>query len=230
MKGKALLSWITANGFGLGMGFVAVLQTGMLIEFGFDWRMHWKWIEQPAAQDTTEYVSTLVAMLAGGLILGSAQALILRSRSVPVIRWVLATVAGFGVVAVAIDWPLIALGVLGEIPGPVEPLIVTVGGGSFAGVFQFLTLGRQGIRAPKWLLLWIGGLVAGVVPTALLMILLEASGLTPSWPLEVFLNGFIIAGVAAWISGKALFAAFSEFRDAELAMGAPPNKSIERTG
>ena len=202
MKAKELFGWVTATGLGLGLGFVAVLQTGMLIEFGFDWKMHWNWIEEPAPQNAIEYVSILVSMLAGGLILGSAQALILRSRSMPVIRWVLPTVVGFGVVAVAIDWPLLALGVLGNIPGPVEPLIVAVGGGSFAGIFQFLTLGRRGVRAKKWLFLWIVGLIAGVVPTALMMISVETAGLTLPWALDVFLTGLIIAGVAALISRK----------------------------
>lgn len=219
MKEKSLLRWIAANAFGLGFAFVAVLQTGMLFDFGFDWSMHWNWIEKPATQDTTEYISALGAMLVGGAILGLAQALVLRSRSIPVIRWILATVAGFGIVAVAIDWPLMALGYLGAIPGPVEPIIVTVGGGSFAGIVQYLALSRQGIRAHKWLLLWIGGLVAGVVPTALLMISLETLGLAPSWPLEVFLNGLIVAGVAAWVSGRALFAALSEFRDSRIENG-----------
>ena len=86
MKEKELLKWIIANAFGLGLGFVAVLQTGMLIEFGFDWKLHWNWIEKPVAQGATEYVSRLIAMLAGGAILGSAQALILSSHEIPVIR------------------------------------------------------------------------------------------------------------------------------------------------
>jgi hypothetical protein len=207
-----MIRWVVTNAIGLAVGFVAALQTGMLIEFGFDWRMHWNWIERPLAQNATEYVSTLLSMLAGGTILGFAQAFILLRHSIPINRWILATVTGFGVAAIIIDWPLIALGVLGAIPGPVEPIIVTVGGGSFAGIVQYLSLRRQGIVTPRWLLLWVGGLVAGIVPTAFLMIALEGLGLAPSWPLEVFLNGFIIAGVAAWISGKALFAALPEAR------------------
>ena len=216
LKQKPPIMWIVVNALGLGVGFVAALQTGMLIEFGFDWKMHWNWIEKPLAQDAMAYVTTLLSMLAGGAILGSAQALILRSRPMRVVHWILAAIAGFGVVAVTIDWPLIALGVLGAIPGPVEPIIFMVGGGSFAGICQYLTLRRQGNHAGKWLRLWLGGLVAGIVPLALLMISLEAIGLAPSWPLEVFLNGFIVAGVAAWISGKALFAAFSEFQDSRI--------------
>ena len=94
------------------------------------------------------------------------------------------------------------------IPGPVEPIILTVGGGSFAGIFQHQALRRQGIHAPKWLFLWIVGLIAGVVATAVLMISIEGLGLALSWALDVFITGFIIAGVSASISGKALLATF----------------------
>lgn len=48
---------------------------------------------------------------------------------------------------------------------------------------------------------------------AVLFMSLEGLGVSLSWPTEVFLNGFIVAGVAAWISGKALFAALSEWPD-----------------
>lgn len=208
-KEKARLKWMTANAFGLGVGFVTVLQTIMLIEFGLDWKMHWTWIEKPLAQNAAEYVYLLLAMLTGGAILGSTQALILR-RSIPVVRWIVATVAGFGIVAVTIQWPLIALGVLGAIPGPVEPLIITVGGGSFAGICQYLTLRRQGVRASKWLVLWLAGLVTSIVPTALLFMSLEGLGVPLSWPVETFLSGFMVAGVAASISGKALFTVLLE--------------------
>jgi len=213
MKERGLLKWIIANAFGLGLGVVAVLQTGMLIEFGFDWNLHWNWVEKPVSQDAAEYVSTLLAMLIGGVFLGSAQCLILIAHKISVIRWMFATVAGFGVVAVTILWPLIALGILGVIPGPVEPIILTVGGGAFAGIFQYQMLRRQGIHLPKWLFLWIAGLVASLVPMALLFMSLEGLRVALSWPMEIFLSGFVVAGVAAWISGKALFAVLSEEPD-----------------
>ena len=40
MKKHELLVWTSANALGLGVGFVAMLQMQMLIEFGFDWEMH----------------------------------------------------------------------------------------------------------------------------------------------------------------------------------------------
>ena len=83
---------------------------------------------------------------------------------------------------------------------------MTVGGGSLAGVLQYLALRRQGIVASKWLVRWLAGLVASMVPTALLFMSLEGLRVSLSWPMVVFLSGFMVAGVAAWISGKALFA------------------------
>lgn len=56
-------------------------------------------------------------------------------------------------------------------------------------------------------------MVASLVPMALLFMSLEGLGVSLSWPTEVFLSGFMIVGVATWISGKALFAALLEWPD-----------------
>ena len=122
--------------------------------------------------------------------------------------WILATTAGFGLMVV-VAWPLLAAEILGRIPGPVEPIMATVGSCSVAGILQYLALRRQGIVASKWLVLWVGGLVADLVPTALLFMSFEGVELALSFPMEVFLSGFLVAGVAALISGGALFTAIS---------------------
>jgi hypothetical protein len=57
----------------------------------------------------------------------------------------------------------------------------------------------------KWLALWVVGLLVSLVPTALMFFLLEGSlGLSLAMPVQVFLTGFMVAGVAAAISGKTL--------------------------
>jgi hypothetical protein len=38
----------------------------------------------------------------------------------------------------------------------------------------------------------------------------KLADLSLSWPMEVFLNGFMCAGIAAWLSGDALFVAIYE--------------------
>ena len=211
MKEKSLLKWISANALGLGVGLVAAGQTGMLIQFGFDTEMYWKFGSADPAGGLA-YAADLVSPLVLGAILSLAQVLILRSRSVRVAPWILSTTTGFVLIA-AVTWPLRAANLWGRIPGPVEPIILLIGGGSLAGILQYLALRRQGIHAPKWIVLWIAGLVASLLPTALLFMSLEGLGVSLSWPTEIFLMGFIVAGVAAGISGKALFAALLEGPD-----------------
>ncbi len=203
MTEKPLVKWAFTNALGLGVGFVASLSMIMLIEFGFDFESYWAPIAP--GQSVGAYAARLVGGLLVGLIFGGAQALILRSRLPRVVPWILATAAGFGLV-VAVQWPLMAVDIWGRIPGPAEPILITVGGGSLAGILQYRALRAQGIDASRWLVVWIGGLVASLVPTALFFMSLEGLHLSISWPLEVFFSGFSVAGVAALISGKALFA------------------------
>ncbi|MEM7281366.1 MAG: hypothetical protein AAF438_07040 [Pseudomonadota bacterium] len=201
--------WIVFNAFGLGFGFVAMLQAGMFIEFGFKWDMHWVWNERPVIEGTRPYLNNFVSALVGGAIFGTAQAVAVRSRNVAPTPWIVATVIGFGALAVIVDWPLIALGLMGVIPGPVETIIATVGGGAFAGLFQYAMLRRRHINASKWLILWLVGLVVSLVPMVMLFFTLEALTMLPNWPIEVFIIGFLVGGFAALASGRALFSALA---------------------
>lgn len=206
MKKQRLFVWAAANAFGLGLAFVASLQTWNLIAYGVDTWMNWKPI--PSGHDFSALFASLVAQFVGGTILGCAQVLVLRSLLPRVVPWLLATAAGFCLMVV-IMWPLQATEILGRIPGPVEPILATVGSCSVAGYLQFRMLRTQGVVASRWLVLWVIGLVLSLVPTALLFMSLEALSVPLSWPVEVFLSGFPVAGVAALISGQSLFAAVS---------------------
>lgn len=196
------IKWIIANAFGLGVSFVAMLQLLMLFSYGLDFEQHWEFVPPP--QTVGAYLGDLVGGLLGGGLLGVAQVLVLRSHFHWTSRWVWATVAGFGLMTV-VNWPLMAMDIMGRIPGPVEPILATVGSCSIAGILQYFVLKRATVDAKKWLILWMIGLFAGVAATGLLMVGLESVSLAPSWPLEVFLSGFAVAGVASWISGKTLF-------------------------
>jgi hypothetical protein len=201
MKNTDLLKWTFVNALGLGIGFLVCLQLMMIFAYGFDTEKYWQWI--PPQQNFMSYFGILMGALVGGFIFGYAQSRIITKTGIKSASWILATVIGFGLL-VLIDWPLLYTGDLGTIPGPVEPLIFTVGGCIFAGFIQFLFLRKQHVKAKRWLLMWIVGLAISVLVTALFFTFIgDKIGL--SWPFETFCSGFIIAGVAALISGKTLF-------------------------
>ena len=205
MKKYELLKWAFVNAVGLGIGFLVYLQFSMIIEHGFDTDKYWQWV--PPKQDFTTYFGILISALIGGAIFGYSQSLVLKIRGIKPVSWILATVIGFGLL-VLIDWPLLYTGILGNIPGPVEPLIFTVGGCFLAGLIQYFLLKKQNIIAGKWLLMWILGLIVSIICTGLFFTFVgDPMGI--SWPLEVFFSGFIIAGVASLISGKFLFSALT---------------------
>jgi hypothetical protein len=206
MKKQGLIVWTAANALGMGVGFAAGLHMLKLIEFGLDFERYWEAV--PSQQSVRVYIARFVATLLMGVILGAVQALILRSWLLRVVPWILATIAGFGLLAIMLV-PLQVVDIWGNIPGPVEPIILIVGSCSLAGIFQYMVLRKQGMVASKWLVLWVGGLVVSLVPTALLFMSIEGVGLVLNWPMELFVTGFSIAGVAALVSGGALFAAIS---------------------
>jgi len=93
--------------------------------------------------------------------------------------------------------------------------MIVLGGGGLAGLFQFLWLRSQDIRAAKWLGMWIAGILAGiVVAVAFLMGMGKLIGGTIayleenlpkiSWAIEMGIFGLVVGAVAGWISGNAL--------------------------
>ena len=207
MTVKRLLGWSLGNALGLGVGFVVMLQVSMLIEQGLDFERHWQFLPPDGALVT--YLSRLGGALAGGFLFGLGQILAsprLRTRT---IGWLSAATFGFALMMILIEGPLILTGLWGRIPGPVEPILITVGGCSLAGGLQLLILRREGIESMKWFVLWVAGLVASLLPAALMFASIEGAGVVLSWPVEVFLSGFPVAGVAALMSGRAFLDAIA---------------------
>jgi hypothetical protein len=201
--GRSYFAWFAVTSIGLGVGFLAILQVIMLIEFG---QISW---EADIPEGGVAYLSRFVSLLVGGAVLGAFQAVFLRSYAIPVGPWIIATAVGFSALVVVI-FPLLYLGQWGNIPGPAEPIITIVGGCSFAGMFQYVILKRNQIRAAKWLGVWIVSLIFALVPTALIFILLEGPlQISISWPVQVALSGFLIGGFAALFSGQAFLSALS---------------------
>lgn len=109
----------------------------------------------------------------GGLI-GWLQVRVLRTAEIERRSWVLLTALGFASIFV---FEALRPGIVtGGHPAPFEPLLIGIGGGGLAGVYQWLYLRRRGIVATKWLGLWIAGLCAGAVLAALVLTLLGFLG------------------------------------------------------
>lgn len=165
-----------------------------------------------------------------GAILGSAQAFVLR-RAIPrVWPWIGVTALGF----------LAILGlelverhiVIGPHPGPVEPIVIALGAGGLAGLFQWLYLRNTSSPSAKWLGFWIGGLVAGIILAAASLMgigtlfgdaiqYLEADMPKLSLAIELGIFGAIVGAVAGWTSGRALRSSLGIPDDGE-ARSAPP--------
>lgn len=179
-----------------------------------------EWLDRPTYEALYRFnvYGHLVGFIVSGAILGSFQAYALRSVLRGVGPWVLTSSAGFTAILLAeLVEPHV---VTGPYMGPVEPVMIALGGGGLAGVFQWLRLRRQGVDASRWSMLWIAGLALGVV--AALAILLafeltllesvkslfteETAGLV-DWAIFLVIYGAGTGAAAGWLSGRALLRA-----------------------
>jgi hypothetical protein len=198
---KSYFAWIAATSLGLCVGFPAALQVLRLIKYR---QLSWvgDWVGEDFVVHGNVYLAQFVALLVMGTILGASQSVVTRLHGVPVVPWIVATAVGFFSVSVVII-PMLYAGIWGNIPGPIEPLIITVGGCSLAGIFQYILLRRNQIRAGKWLGIWLGSLILSIVPTAVVFMTLEGLlGIDINWPAQVALTGLLIGGFAALFSGQ----------------------------
>lgn len=102
-----------------------------------------------------------------GGVLGWLQAKVLWARAVEARAWVVLTALGFASIFV---FEAFRPGVVtGGHPAPIEPLLIGVGGGVFAGIYQWLYLKQNRVAAGKWLALWVLGLCAGALTGALML-------------------------------------------------------------
>jgi hypothetical protein len=156
----------------------------------------------------------IVALAAFGAILGWFQSRLLREY-VPALRWIVATAIGF--VAILCFEIVERHIVVGPYPGSYPPLMISVGGGTIAGLAQWLVLRRRGVLASRWLASWIGGVVVGVAVAIGVIIGLETatqslidqplSGLVAqavAWGMMLLTLGLVTGAVAGAISARAL--------------------------
>jgi hypothetical protein len=206
---ELLLRWTFTNAIGMALGFLAFVQALMFLAFGLDFGLHWSsevvesWAaENPENAERLLRIGLVVGLPLAGAIVASCQAWALRGRLSRLWQWILCGPAGFGVIILVI-WPFTAI--WGDIPGPVEPMTIVGGGLLATGGFEWLLLRRRGVRATRWLGLWILGLPLGMVVTAVVVIGTGEVFGYPPWALEVAISGFFVGGTAAAVSWKPLF-------------------------
>ncbi len=109
-----------------------------------------------------------------GAVIGWLQTRVLQTPAVRTRWWVLLTALGFSSIFV---FEAFRPGIVsGGHPAPFEPLLIGIGGGAFAGLYQWLYLRKKRIGATRWLGLWIAGLGAGAVLGAVALTLLGFLG------------------------------------------------------
>jgi hypothetical protein len=156
----------------------------------------------------------IVALAVFGAIVGWMQSRRLRGL-VPTGRWVGATAVGF--LAILLAEIVERHVVIGPHSGPSEPLMISIGGGTLAGVAQWFVLRRRGIRATPWLGMWIVGLLVGVAAAVAAILGLEVvtRGLVENrmsetaaeifgWSLMLLTLGSVTGAVAGAMSARAL--------------------------
>lgn len=240
MLGTDARRWTAACWLGYMALFLGFVLTGQLAELF--WPEAWPdrlelWQVDPAAPpdwiDAEQYadiyrfgvVYHIVHLAAFGALIGWLQATVLRGaarsdasgREPPLGRgaWsFLAAVAFSGILVLEIVRPGL---VAGGHPEPFEPILIAVGGGTLAGLLQWLYLRRRGIDATRWLGHWVGGLVAGLIAAVAVLwvvgLILEpvARSLFDDRTAQLVgeiifftVYGSVVGAVAGWISGRTI--------------------------
>lgn len=186
MTTRSRSAWVTACAIGFAIGFPIFLVFTEAI-FGTSTRAR-------------GLVGHLLGLALFGAVVGTCQALVLRNIT-NARRWVIAGALGFALVTLII-FPLYFFG-LWPTPLPIEPLVITLCAGTFAGGLQWQSEGR----APavwRWLKFWIVGLAAGVAVGAMVMPALDRFEIMPPFLPSMALFGGIVGAVAGAVSSRSI--------------------------
>lgn len=208
-----LRKWTAANSVGLCLGFLFFFPGEKFVEL----------VVPAGSSDASFYrvhlIMHIVVLSLMGVTLGSLQAVVLSSRIRPAWPWVVAALLAFaGITLFELIVPTI---IVGDYPGPVEPIMIALGGGGLAGFLQWLYLRWLGINVSRWLAMWIVGIIAGILVAAIIITLL---GLILLPPLEKMFSkdtlalvsriiwlvvyGGVVGATAGLFSHKGILAAF----------------------
>jgi len=169
----------------------------------------------------------VVALAIFGSIVGWLQSRLLP-KNVPALHWVVATAIGFvAILSFEMVEPHI---VVGPHAGSPEPLMISIGGSTFAGLAQWLVLRQRGVRASRWLASWIVGVLVGVGVAVAAVIGLEMAtqGLVDrmltgvvaqavSWSRMLLTFGLVTGAIAGAISARALSSSLAVCTAGEIA-------------
>lgn len=194
------IKWILANAIGFSLAFLAFLQFLMFYAHGLNFELHWDFEAQQNLARSESFIITgiSIGLTLLGIILTSAQALIIRKYLPKIWPWILNGALGFAIISLII-WPL--RNIWGSIPGPVEPLTITVGGLIFTIIFQWRLLKKNGIKATKPILMYATGTFIGA---ALLFPLFYIILGDVPWALQMCITGLVIGASAGALSSKTL--------------------------
>ena len=195
MKNNFTLRWTIANALAMSIGFLAALQFLMFYAHGLDFEKHWVFGEPEDMSDTARTVVIGIALLIFGIIFSFGQVLVLKQYLEKPRLWILTGPSGYVLVLLIIA-PFI--GIWGGIPGPVEPLAITLGGTFFMIAFQWIFLKKQGIAPARPILCFALGLVAGVLP----LVVLFGFIWNPPWGADIALMGLSMGGCAGFLSAR----------------------------
>lgn len=182
------------------------------------------WMDLPTYEALYQFglLAHIPALLVFGAILGAAQFLVLRRLVPRAWMWIVGTAVGFAAVLLLelVERHL----VIGPTTGPVEPILIVFGGGSLAGVLQWLHLRNSAGVGWRYLVFWVLGLLLGVVVAVPVMMgvgtifgnairRLEEVAPSVSWGIEIALFGLIFGAVAGWVSSHGLREIFSRSQE-----------------
>ncbi len=106
-----------------------------------------------------------------GAVLSHLQYKVLKEYIPHKLKWTLLTILGLELVLLG---DLLFAGLsTGGAPGPLEPLLIGLGGGSFIAILQFFYLRSTGIKKGKWVGWWIFGIVIGIITSFAIIIFYE---------------------------------------------------------
>ncbi|MCX2746173.1 hypothetical protein OO013_20005 [Mangrovivirga sp. M17] len=119
----------------------------------------------------TNQISHFILYLIVGTILAHLQYQVLKKYISNKLVWTGLTILGLELILLG---DLIYVGLsTGGAPGPLEPLLIGIGGGGLIALMQFLYLRSAGIKNGKWVGYWILGIVTGIIASIPFIMLYE---------------------------------------------------------